>query len=120
MALPTTERTDTGYDDLDLWSDVRLVDAMAASQRDALAAVGAAGAAICLSNGLAWSTLGAWAIAPAEPISKVAIASAAIGLRMSSSVVRCGSNGRTPAITDRQSRAPPRMFIGSFVRRSLA
>lgn len=46
MALPTTERTDTGYDDLDLWSDVRLVDAMAASQRDALAAVGAAGAAL--------------------------------------------------------------------------
>lgn len=42
MALATTERTDTAYDDLDLWSDGRLVDAMAASQRDALAQVSAA------------------------------------------------------------------------------
>ena len=46
MATATTERTDTAYDDLDLWSDVRLVDAMAASQRDALASVAAAGEAL--------------------------------------------------------------------------
>ena len=46
MALATTERTDTAYDDLDLWSDDRLVDAMAASQRDALAPVSAASDAI--------------------------------------------------------------------------
>ncbi|RYB05270.1 N-acetylmuramic acid 6-phosphate etherase [Lichenibacterium ramalinae] len=46
MATATTERTDTAYDDLDLWSDVRVVDAMAASQRDALASVAAAGEAL--------------------------------------------------------------------------
>ena len=46
MALATTERTDATYDDLDLRSDASLADVMAASQRDALAAVAAAGEAL--------------------------------------------------------------------------
>ncbi len=46
MALATTERTDTAYDDLDLWSSRAVVDAMATSQREALTAVSLAGPAL--------------------------------------------------------------------------
>ena len=46
MALATTERTDATYDDLDLRSGAALAATMAASQRDALAAVAAAGEAL--------------------------------------------------------------------------
>lgn len=46
MALGTTERTETAYDDLDLWPAGALVDAMARSQREALTAVAHAGPAI--------------------------------------------------------------------------
>lgn len=51
MALATTERTDTAFDDLDLWSSDAVVHAMAASQRDALSAV--SGAAPALSEAIA-------------------------------------------------------------------
>jgi N-acetylmuramic acid 6-phosphate etherase len=46
MALATTERTDTAFDDLDLWSSDAVVQAMASSQRDAVTAVSAAGPAL--------------------------------------------------------------------------
>lgn len=51
MTAATTERTDTAYDDLDLWSAGALVDAMTASQRDAVAAV--AGAAPAMADAIA-------------------------------------------------------------------
>ncbi len=67
--------------------------------------VGAAGVVPCLSNGLAWGALVAWAIAAAEPMSRDATASAAVNVRMSFSVARCGSSARMPAIIDRQPRS---------------
>ncbi len=49
MALATTERTDMAYDDLDLWSSDAVVQAMAASQRDAVTAVSAASPALSVA-----------------------------------------------------------------------